>query len=66
MPPIAIVVDTDCSLPARVADRYHIRQVPIIIQFGTESFRTGFDIDDAQLFARVDRTGVLPTTSAPS
>src|SRR3989304_3701588 len=66
MPPIAIVVDTDCSLPAHVADRYHIRQVPIIIQFGTESFRTGLDIDDAQLFARVDRTGALPTTSAPS
>jgi DegV family protein with EDD domain len=66
MPPIAIVVDTDCSLPASAAERYHIRQVPIIIQFGTASFRAGFDIDDAQLFARVDREGSLPTTSAPS
>jgi DegV family protein with EDD domain len=66
MSSIAIIVDTDCSLPAHVADRYHIRQVPISIQFGTESFRTGFDIDDAQLFARIDRAGTLPTTSAPS
>ena len=66
MPALAIVVDTDCSLPAGIADRYHIRLVPIIVQFGPESFRTGFDIDDAQLFARVDREGRLPTTSAPS
>lgn len=66
MPSIAIVTDTDASLPREVAARHGIRQVPIMIQFGTESLKTDFDIDDAQLFARVDREGTLPTTSAPS
>ena len=66
MSSIAIVTDTDCSLPVDVASRYGIRQVPISVHFGQESFMTGVDIDDAQLFERVDREGKLPTTSAPA
>jgi DegV family protein with EDD domain len=63
---VAIVTDSDASLPAEVAARYGIRQVPINVHFGDETFRTELDITDAQLFERVDREGVLPTTSAPA
>jgi DegV family protein with EDD domain len=66
MQSIAIVTDTDASLPADVAAHYNIQQVPINIHFGKETFRTGIDIDDAQLFERIDRDGVVPTPSAPS
>ena len=66
MPRIAVLTDTDSSLPADVAARYGIRQVPINIHFGQDTLRTGVDIDDAQLFARVEREGRLPKTSAPS
>jgi len=66
MSSIAIITDTDSSLPAEVAARYGIRQVPITVHFGQETFETGVDIDDARLFAWVDREGKLPTTSAPA
>jgi DegV family protein with EDD domain len=66
MPTIAIVTDTDSSLPVDVAAQYGIRQVPISVHFGQETLRAVVDIDDASLFARVDRENELPTTSAPS
>ena len=63
---IAVVTDTDASLPANMVDRYGIYLVPINIHFGDETFETGVNIDDRVLFQRVDREGKLPTTSAPA
>jgi DegV family protein with EDD domain len=66
MPKIAIITDTDSSLPVEVAARYGIQQVPITIHFDQESFTTGVDIDDRLLFEKIDHHGKLPTTAAPS
>jgi DegV family protein with EDD domain len=66
MPKIAIVTDTDASLPLNFTDQYNIAQVPINILFGEQSFRDVYDITSAETFARIDREGKLPTTSAPS
>lgn len=62
----AIITDTDSSIPAALADQYKITQVPINIHFGNETMAAVEDVDDARLFARVDREGKLPSTSAPS
>lgn len=66
MPKIAVITDTNASLPTYLAGKFSIQQVPILIQFGEESFRAVQDIDDVKTFARIDSTGKLPTTSAPS
>jgi len=66
MSSVAILTDTDASLPDEVAGRYGIPQVPITVHFGDEMLRTGVDINDHQLFERINREGQLPTTAAPS
>lgn len=66
MPPIAIITDSDASLPIELAAKYDIQQVPITVHFGDEVYETNININDSQLFERVNREGKLPTTSAPS
>jgi DegV family protein with EDD domain len=63
---IALITDTDASLPAEVAARQHITLVPISVQFGAQTYDTGITIDDQRLFERVKREGRLPTTAAPT
>jgi DegV family protein with EDD domain len=63
---IAIITDTDSSLPKDLASRWGIRQVPITIHFGEQVLETGTDINDADLFERIDRESVFPTTAAPA
>lgn len=66
MTKIAVITDTDSSLPAHVAAEYGIHQVPITVHFSDETYTTGVDIDDRSLFEKVDRLNKLPTTAAPA
>jgi DegV family protein with EDD domain len=63
---IAIITDTDSSLSLEIASANEIQQVPIMIQFGDQSFRDVYDLTNSETFARIDRESKLPTTSAPS
>ncbi len=66
MPRIAVITDTDSSLPLDLAQKHNIVQVPIIVQFGDESLRDIYEIEDKTLFHRIDKEKKLPTTSAPA
>jgi DegV family protein with EDD domain len=66
MQPIAIITDTDSSLPFDVASRYNIYQVPMTINFGDQSYEAVYALNDADTFRRIDQEGRLPTTAAPS
>jgi DegV family protein with EDD domain len=66
MPRIALITDTDSSLPLPLAKKNNITEVPILIQFGDESFEDTFEINNPVLFPRIDKEGKLPKTSAPS
>jgi DegV family protein with EDD domain len=66
MSKISIITDSDSSLPPEIAQELGIIQVPILIQFGEQSYATGIDISDELLFQIIDQKRVLPTTSAPS
>ena len=63
---IRIVTDSTCDLPEAEVARHRIHVVPIIIAFGTESYREGVTIDPPTFYRRIEEEGVLPTTSQPS
>lgn len=65
MSQVAVITDTDSSLPPSLASTYAIQQVPIGIHFDGQTLLSGIDVDDGSLFERIDREGRLPTTSAP-
>ncbi|MHC1740047.1 MAG: DegV family protein [Anaerolineaceae bacterium] len=66
MSKIQIITDSDSSLSPEIATRFGIIVVPITVQFGQETYSTNVDINDMQLFEKIDRLGKLPTTAAPS
>lgn len=66
MPNIAIITDTDSSLPFNLSALYNIHQVPMTIHFGEESYEAVYAISDFDTFRRIDQEGKLPTTAAPA
>jgi DegV family protein with EDD domain len=66
MPSIAIITDTDSSLPLDLGRQNNIVQVPITVQFGDDSYHDVYEIDNPAVFSRIDREGKFPTTAAPS
>lgn len=66
MQKVAIITDTDSSLPFDLAARYNIYQVPMTIHFGEQSYEAVYAINDADTFRWIDKEGKLPTTAAPA
>jgi len=61
---IKIVTDSTADVPKPLLERYDIRMVPINIQFGSETYREGIDIDRPTFFRKLEE--VMPTSSQPS
>lgn len=66
MSKLRLITDTNASLPAELIEKFQIVEVPIHIQFGEDSFKTGVEIDDQKLFEMIDARNELPKTAAPS
>ncbi|MBI3286582.1 MAG: DegV family protein [Chloroflexi bacterium] len=69
MKPLRVVTDSTSDLPPELAQRYGIVMVPVWVHFGTESYRDGVDIDQAQFYQRLEQRlpkAGYPTTSQPS
>lgn len=64
-PPI-IVTDVSCDMPAKYFSQYAISFLPLLIQFGDETYRSGVDMTPEQFYQRLARRDVHPTTSQPT
>ena len=64
---IAFVTDSASDLDPAVAKASGIRVVPLVVTFGTETFRAGIDLSTEQFWERMTASGSLfPKTAASS
>lgn len=66
---IRIVTDSSADIPEHIAAALDITVVPLIVTFGTESYREGVDISHDEFYERLIRVrdaSELPKTSIPS
>ncbi|MBN2556817.1 MAG: DegV family protein [Anaerolineales bacterium] len=66
MPAIALITDTDSSLPLDITEKLNIVQVPITLHLNGESYQACVDLDDRAMFQKIEASGDYPTTAAPS
>ncbi|MEF2966858.1 DegV family protein [Paenibacillus sp. M1] len=66
MQAIKIFADSTCDLPTAWIQQYDIGIVPLYVTFGDTNYRDGLDLETPLLYKKVDETGKLPKTAAPS
>jgi len=62
---VHIITDTTASLPQAMVQQLGIPIIPQVINFGTESFLEGLDLDKATFMRRLRSERALPKTAAP-
>ncbi|MCX6002456.1 MAG: DegV family protein [Chloroflexi bacterium] len=60
---VKIVTDSTCDIPEDLIKKFGITTVPIIIVFGTETYRERIDITPEQFYKRLVESKVHPTTA---
>jgi DegV family protein with EDD domain len=63
---IKIITDSTCNLPRHVLAEHDIRIAPVSIQFGTETYEEGIDIDRELFYRKIEQLGMIPTSSQPT
>ena len=62
MEKIKIITDSTLDLPAELIREKDIEVLPLLINFGEESYLDGVEITTKEMIDKIDATGVLPTT----
>jgi DegV family protein with EDD domain len=63
---IKIVVDSTADIPAALREQYDITVVPVLAQFGNQTFRDDVDITRDEFYTRLIAEPEPPKTAAPS
>ncbi len=62
---VKIITDTTACVAPEILEKYQIPLIPQIINFGTDSFQEGVDLNFEQFMARLKTCKELPKTAAP-
>lgn len=63
---ILITADSTCDLPEELVKKNGITIIPLSILLGEDEFLDGVDVKPRDIYDYVDKTGILPKTSAVS
>lgn len=63
MDKIKIITDSTCDLPREIIEKFDIDVMPVLINFGEDSYLDGIEITTEEMFERINREDVLPTTA---
>ncbi|MCK4257883.1 MAG: DegV family protein [Halanaerobiales bacterium] len=60
---IKIVTDSSTDLPRKLIEKHGVYEIPIIVRFGEEEYRSGVDITTSEFYAKMNEHDVFPTTA---
>ena len=63
MKKIKLITDSTCDLPKEVLKEYNIECMPLLINFGEKSYLDGVEINQDELFKKIESENMLPTTA---
>lgn len=63
MEKIKIITDSTADLSKEIYEKYDIEVLPLLINFGEESYLDGIEINPNKVFERIEHDDVLPTTA---
>src|SRR5258707_11195086 len=63
---VAVVTDSTAYMPPNLLEQYGIYVVPNVVNWGTQTYRDGVDIQSKEFFERLKKDPVLPTTAVAS
>ena len=61
-----IVTDSTADIPAVLVKSLDVTIVPLVVNFGSDSFADGVEITNDQFYSRLVEADQLPSTSQPS
>ena len=63
MEKIKIITDSTLDLPSDIVKEKDIEVLPLLINFGEESYLDGVEITTKEMIDKINATGILPTTA---
>ncbi|MFW2491475.1 DegV family protein [Clostridium chromiireducens] len=63
MEKIKIITDSTADLPKEIYKQYDIEVLPLLVNFGEESYLDGIEINANEVFEKIEKVNILPTTA---
>ncbi|MGL5244462.1 MAG: DegV family protein, partial [Sarcina sp.] len=63
MSKIKVITDSTCDLSKDLIDKHGIEILPVLINFGEESYLDGVEIKLPEMISRIEKENTLPTTA---